>query len=293
MVRLSDSPIQPVTWSQAEKYGVTIDIKRDDLIHPIVTGNKWRKLKYLLMDAQNKKCRQIVSMGGNWSNHLHALAFAGNSLGIKTRAFVRAHQNQALTPTLRDCQRWGMTLQFCTRSDYELLRKDSHWARWQNRFPDSYWIGEGGFSELAIQGVSDMSREVQEAYDYIFTGCGSGATLCGLARAFPETRIVGVAAFSGAEYLKSEIQAYLGKLTNWFLDTKHHCGGFAKSSELLLKLQSELESKNEFRLDTVYNTKTFLALNSWIEEGYITKSNKVLVIHTGGLQGERVTPTDK
>lgn len=307
MLTFNHSFIEAVSFPMADKHQVSVDIKRDDLVHPVVSGNKWRKLQFSLQDAKNKGCDTIVSMGGNWSNHLHALAYAGKELGFKTIAFVRAHHNQPLTPTLEDCRALGMELHFTDRKHYSELRKTQSWAKtslikeslgkdpwteWQHRFPNSYWLAEGGFGELAIKGVMDIGKEITEHYDYVFVGCGSGATLCGLAIALPQSHVVGVGAFSGAEYLVNELSHYLGQLTNWSLDTNHHAGGFAKTTAALTAFQNRLEQDNNFELDQVYNAKTFYALQSWITEGKIKPYSKVLVIHTGGLQGKRLM-TDK
>ena len=288
MLKLNPSPIQKVNWQLASEKSVSVDIKRDDLLHSVVSGNKWRKLKYLLADAKDKKCSHIITMGGNWSNHLHAVAYAGKELGFKTTGLVRAHAEQALTPTLKDCERWGMELRFTTRKEYAEYRKHKAWDYFSNSQPNSYWFSEGGFSDLAIKGVTDIAQEVDKHYDYIVVGCGSGATLCGLAKAFPKSQIVGVAAFSGAEYLRDELTQYVGShRDNWELDTAHHCGGFAKSSKALEQLIKELEHSNAFRLDPVYNAKAFLALESRLKSGAIASGSKVLVLHTGGLQGAR------
>lgn len=287
MINTTLSIIHSVHWPLAKQYHVQIDIKRDDRLHPVISGNKWRKLKYLQKDAQDKGAQTLLSMGGNWSNHLHALAYVSKELGMASEAFVRAHPDQPLTPTLEDCQRWGMKLNFTNRIDYANLRQKQDWRAWQETFPTSYWIGEGGFSPLAIKGVTEIAQEVSQDYDYIFVGCGSGATLAGLARAFPNSQVIGIAAFSGAEYLQDSLQQYLGKADNWSLDTAHHCGGFAKSSKELDELRHELETLNHFELDEVYNAKVFLALQSYLQQGLIPKHAKVLVIHTGGLQGNR------
>ncbi|GAA4357795.1 1-aminocyclopropane-1-carboxylate deaminase/D-cysteine desulfhydrase [Kangiella marina] len=288
MIELNHSPTQVVKWSLAEQKSVNVDIKRDDLLHPVISGNKWRKLKYLISDAQEKGCSELISMGGNWSNHLHALAYVGKALNLRTRGFVRAHPNQAITPTLEDCQRWGMRLQFCSRQEYAALRQDNHWSRFSEQSPDSYWLSEGGFGQLAIRGVEDIAQEVDEHYDYIFVGCGSGATLCGLSKTFNHSHVVGVAAFSGADYLQESLGKHIGpRDSNWSLDTQHHCGGFAKRNADLDEVISSLELTNSFKLDPVYNGKTFLALQSWLALGKIPSGSKVLVIHTGGLQGTR------
>ncbi|GAA4343955.1 1-aminocyclopropane-1-carboxylate deaminase/D-cysteine desulfhydrase [Kangiella taiwanensis] len=288
MIELNHSPTQVVKWSLAEQESIRVDIKRDDLLHPVISGNKWRKLKYLLEDAEQKQCQSVISMGGNWSNHLHALAYAGHQLAIPTQGFVRAHSDQPLTPTLIDCKRWGMTLSFVTRKEYAELREHRDWTAFQQRFPKSYWIGEGGFSQLAMRGVEEIGQEVDESYDYVFVGCGSGATLCGLAKAFPKSQVVGVAAFSGAEYLQEQLQASLTqKVDNWTIDTEHHCGGFAKSTAELNHLIESIEHENAFELDAVYNGKVFLAVEHWLQQGKLPRDSRVLVIHTGGLQGKR------
>lgn len=269
------------------RHNIELDIKRDDLIHPTVSGNKWRKLKYLLMDAQAKGCQTLVSMGGNWSNHLHALAYAGKELGFKTAAFVRAHQGQRLTPTLEDCRQWGMELIFTSRLDYAQLRHSFQWNHFAEQFPQSYWISEGGFSELAIKGVEEIGLELEQQYDHIFVGTGSGATLVGLAKACPESSVTGVAAFSGAEYLLGQLEPFLKPQTNWRIDTEHHCGGFAKSNAVLESLIEEFHRHNDVQLDLVYNGKCLLAIKDAVEKGRIQQSDKVLMIHTGGLQGMR------
>ncbi|MHC9511352.1 1-aminocyclopropane-1-carboxylate deaminase/D-cysteine desulfhydrase [Kangiella sp. M94] len=287
MLRTNLSVCQKVQMPFLEQHKVELEVKRDDLIHPVVSGNKWRKLKYLLMDAQAKGCKTLVSMGGNWSNHLHALAFAGKELGFKTAAFVRAHEGQRLTPTLEDCRQWGMELIFTNRVDYAQLRHSFLWNHFSEQFPSSYWISEGGFSELAIKGVEEIGQELEREYQHIFMGTGSGATLVGVTKACPESQVVGVAAFSGADYLYSQLEPSLKPQTNWRIDTEHHCGGFAKSNSQLESLIDEFHRYNDVQLDTVYNGKCLLAVKDAVEEERIKEGDKVLMIHTGGLQGMR------
>lgn len=269
------------------QHNIKLEIKRDDLIHHVVSGNKWRKLKYLLMDAQAKKCKTLVSMGGNWSNHLHALAYAGKELGFNTTAFVRAHEEQRLTPTLEDCRRWGMELIFTSRVDYAQLRHSFQWNHFSEQFPSSYWISEGGFSELAIKGVEEIGQELEQQYDHIFVGTGSGVTLVGLAKSCPQSKVTGVAAFSGAEYLQEQLEPFLKPQTNWRIDTEHHCGGFAKSNSELEALIEEFHQHNDVQLDSVYNGKCLLAIREAVEKGKINQGETVLMLHTGGLQGMR------
>lgn len=287
MLKTDSSICQKIEMPFLAQNNILLEIKRDDLIHPIVSGNKWRKLKYLLMDAQAKGCKTLVSMGGNWSNHLHALAYAGKELGFKTTAFVRAHQEQRLTPTLEDCRKWGMDLIFSSRVDYAQLRHSFQWNHFSDQFPDSYWISEGGFGELAVKGVEEIGQELERSYDHIFIGTGSGATLVGVAKACPNSSVTGVAAFSGAEYLHGQLEPFLKPQSNWRIDCNHHCGGFAKSNSELESLVKRFYDINGIQLDTVYNGKCLLAIKSAVTNGQIKSGDKVLMVHTGGLQGMR------
>ncbi len=286
-LELQATKVSSVVLPSLETDSTHIDMLRDDLIHPIVSGNKWRKLKYLIQDAEGRDCKTLISMGGNYSNHLHALAFAGKEFGFKTIGFVRAHQDQELTPTLKDCVEWGMELVFVSRTGYAQLRNKSQWNELGQEYPNSYWITEGGFSELAIQGVQEIAGEVTSHYDFIFCGVGSGATLIGLAKTFPQSKVVGVAAFKGADYLLAELEEQLKGLDNWVLEVNHHHGGFAKTSRDLEQLGAQFTKLNGFTLDKVYNLKVLSALMGNIDKGLVLDKHKVLLINTGGIQGNR------
>ncbi len=287
MIKLQNSPLEPIKLALFDTHQLHVDMKRDDLLHPIISGNKWRKLKYLFHDAEQKRCKTVVSMGGNWSNHLHALAFTAKELGFKSTGYIRAHPKQELTPALKDCQDWGMQLLFTSRGDYAQLRENTNWNRFHDQCKESYWISEGGFSELAVQGVMEIAQEVDKRYDYVFCGVGSGATLAGLTKVFPDSQVIGVAAFKGAEYLKKILNQYLKSHTNWHLETGYHCGGFAKVNSQLLVLAQEFETYHGFAIDKQYNAKVLMALQDYVSKGLIEKGSSVLWLNTGGLQGER------
>lgn len=162
-----------------EKYQIELWLKRDDLLHPIISGNKWRKLKYILDYALSLQAHTIISMGGAYSNHLHALAYVGKELGLKTIGFI-CGERQSLTPTLLDMQQWGMELRFVSRSEYRLLRQ-------YKQLPDlqahQYWLPEGGAENLALKGVAELVQEIDIAYDLLCVPCGTGTTLAGLVNA--------------------------------------------------------------------------------------------------------------
>ncbi|MRX28581.1 1-aminocyclopropane-1-carboxylate deaminase/D-cysteine desulfhydrase [Kangiella sp. HZ709] len=281
------SPVEIFKHPIFDMNKISVDIKRDDLIHPIVSGNKWRKLKYLIQEAQRLGKSQVISMGGNYSNHLHALAYSAKAAGLVAKGFVRANSQQELTPTLRDCIDWGMELEFVSRNEYQALREQQNIKSFAE-VEDSYWISEGGFSELAIKGVAEIAKEVDKHYDFILTATGSGATMVGLAKGFPNSKVIGVAAFKGASYLKDELSDYLPELENWSLDLEHHCGGFAKINAQLMQIKAEFEGYNGFKFDKVYNAKMIYALHDMVAGEEISPGSKVLLINTGGLQGDRI-----
>lgn len=301
------SPTERVNLALFDQYGVDVAIKRDDLLHPIVSGNKWRKSYFLRTAMSEKNCQHLVTMGGQWSNHLHAMAYWAKEHGIKATAFVRAHAGQEKTQTLLDCEAWGMEIVYVDREAYRKLRDKTAWNAFAENYPHSYWLPEGGMSAGAIDGVALIGQECTSSiertvatkstlgtnytsYDWVFTGCGSGATLLGLAKGFPASQVVGVAAFKGASYLNDELSMVGRELNipnNWSIAEEYHCGGFAKSNEALRATVDELESQNSFKLDQVYNAKTFMALMDYVRSGRIVKGQNVLVLHTGGLQGNR------
>ena len=166
---IQNSPIQPIKENSVSVKGVQLDVKRDDLIHSIISGNKWRKLKYLLLAIEKKGYRRVASMGGAYSNFLHVLAYVCARLGWSCELYVRAYENQPLTPTLDDCLKWGAQLRFTDRQAFRYLR---------NKPPeieeDIFWITEGGMANIAILGLSEIFMELPRQYDYVCMATATG-----------------------------------------------------------------------------------------------------------------------
>lgn len=158
---------------------VELWIKRDDLIHPVISGNKWRKLKYILDHALTMKSHTIISMGGAYSNHLHALAFIGQQLELKTIGFIRGEKPKILSPTLKDLQNWGMELRFVSRVEYRTLRIYKQHSELPGLQEGQYWLPEGGAVELALKGGRELIAEIDLKYDVMCVPCGTGTTLAG------------------------------------------------------------------------------------------------------------------
>ena len=271
---------------------VELWIKRDDLIHPVISGNKWRKLKYILDHALNIDRHTIISMGGAYSNHLHALAFVGKQLELKTIAFIRGERPERLSATLQDLQNWGMDLRFVSRAEYRGLR---HYKK-HNDLPGlqqgQYWLPEGGATELALLGVSELISEIDLQYDVICVPCGTGTTLAGLISSVPEhCQVLGFSALKGAGFLAEEVENLLHEnkknKADWTIKLDYHFGGFAqRNNELLLFIES-FEKQHGIELEPVYTGKMFYGLFDLIKKDTFKPGQKIIAIHTGGLQGNR------
>lgn len=277
-------------------------VKRDDLLHPTISGNKYRKLQYALPLDQPGL---VVSMGGPWSNHLHALAFACYERGWPSYGFVRGLRGEdtELTATLQDCQNWGMQLQFVSRIDYKKLREDP--AHWQNLIPqktnNSLWIEEGGRGVEALRGLQELPLEIAEqlggAPDYLACACGTGTTLAGLVfgvklAQFTPTKVLGISAVGEGSQLYRRIHALLSSaghnaVDNYQIQTEFDHGGFAKTNPELRDFCDRFTQDTGILIEPVYTGKLFFALSQLCHVGFFSKTDRIVAIHTGGLQGAR------
>ncbi|MEN8260445.1 MAG: pyridoxal-phosphate dependent enzyme [Pseudomonadota bacterium] len=290
--QLNQAVLASVSDPLLERFDIALRLKRDDLLHPIISGNKWRKLKYLLDHALNLGCRRVVSMGGPYSNHLHALAFAGRELGIETVGLIRGEPPERPGPTLRDLDAWGMPLHFVPRADYRELRRYKAWNSAPATIYGGYWVPEGGANPLAMQGVAEIVREIDDIpYDAIAVACGTGTTLAGVAAALPQgKKVLGFSALKNAGFLDGEVTALLTgaeRTRNWEIFLDYHFGGFAKVHPELLAFMARFEVAAGIPLDPVYTGKMLFGLYDMISHGYFKPGTRIVAIHTGGLQGRR------
>lgn len=264
-------------------------MKRDDLLHPVISGNKWRKLKYCLDQALSMGSNTVISMGGAYSNHLHALAYVGMALGLKTAGLIRGERPEPLTPTLRDCQSWGMELRFVSRSDYRLLRQYREYDALPGIRPGEYWLPEGGAHSLALEGIKEGIEEIELPYDVLCLPCGTGTTLAGCVSAVSErVSVIGFAAVKNAGYLTDEVEKLLQRpYTNWTVNHDYHFGGFARTTSELSQFINEFELKHKIELEPVYSGKMIYALYDLIAKNHFQPGQRVIALHTGGLQGNR------
>ena len=272
-----------------DRYEVELWIKRDDLLHRVISGNKWRKLKYSLDHALSSGADTLISMGGTYSNHLHALSYVGKTLGLKTIGLIRGEQPETLTPTLCDMRNWGMELKFISRSDYRRLRQYKGCHDLPDLEPQEYWLPEGGAQTLALKGVAELVDEIDVAYNILCAPCGTGATLAGIIDAVPEhVHVIGYAALKNAGFLLNDVESLLPRpCTNWQINHNYHFGGFAKTSTELLAFIADFEFKTGILLEPVYTGKMMYALYDLITKHSFKPGQRIIAVHTGGLQGKR------
>lgn len=287
--QFSASPLQQIHDKRISDYGIELWLKRDDCLHPIISGNKWRKLKYIINHALSLNAQTLISMGGAYSNHLHALAYVGKLLSLNTIGIIRAGVSEIVTPSLQDMQSWGMQLRTISRSDYRQLRHYRAWHELPNLEAGQYWLAEGGAQPLALLGVSELLTEIHIDYDYLCLACGTGTTLAGLRRAAPQhVSVLGIAALKNNGFLERDIAGLIPANTApYYLINDYALGGFARTTPELLAFIAEFESKTAIPLEPVYTGKLLYALYDLIAQGYFARGQRIIALHTGGLQGRR------
>lgn len=282
-----NSPLQRLSDPLFDMFGVNVYLKRDDLIHPEISGNKWRKLKYNLLEAKRQNKTTLLSFGGAYSNHIHALACAGKAFNFNTVGIIRGEYD-ASNPTLQSAQSAGMKLKFVTRAEYRERHQTIFTDKIKQQYPGSMLIPEGGTNEYALAGVAELVKEIpQDKADYIVCPCGSGGTTAGLLQAISNSqRIVSIPVLKNASYLKQEIFTLANKNTqqlDFLLD--FHQGGYAKLNNELISFIRSFYQKHQIKLEPIYSGKMMMGFYQLINEGFFKPGTSVTLIHTGGLQG--------
>ncbi|SEJ11522.1 1-aminocyclopropane-1-carboxylate deaminase/D-cysteine desulfhydrase, PLP-dependent ACC family [Dyadobacter sp. SG02] len=285
------TPLQQLSNAEIEKAGVQLYIKRDDLIHPAVSGNKWRKLKYNLLDAQAKGMRAVLTFGGAFSNHLYATAAAGNALGLQTIGIVRGLELEGKeNATLQFCREQGMQLHFVSREEYRQRHSEAYVKDMVARFGNPYHIPEGGTTELALTGVAEMVFEIKDQLgtipDFIATAAGTGGTAAGILSAGAD--VLAFSALKGGGFLQEDIRQLLKECKqpgNLTLLTDYHFGGYAKWNNDLLHFMQDFRAEFDIQLEQVYTAKMLYGLFDLLQKGYFNAGTKIVAVHTGGLQG--------
>lgn len=266
--------------------GVPVSMLRLDALHPVVSGNKWFKLKYTIQEALALNCRTLLSFGGAYSNHLIALAAAAQHAGLHSVGVVRGLV--PLNDVLRRCQDYGMSLHFIDREAYRHKDHPEFLQDIGRRFPDAYLVPEGGAGQAGRKGAGEISRWIDGSYTHILLSVGTGTTFAGLRNALPAIQhMMGFAPMKGGTYLADEIRIHLLRQqdANWSLTDRFAFGGFGKITEPLAVFMRHFHEQYGFALDRVYTAKMMFGLRQLLEEKTFPEGARLLCIHTGGLTG--------
>jgi 1-aminocyclopropane-1-carboxylate deaminase len=280
--------IQSLNLGKDQK--VTIDVLRLDLIHPIISGNKWYKLRFYIEEAIKNGYTEIASLGGAYSNHIIATACASNANDLNCVGFIRGDKTEPLSHTLQAAVNYGMQLEFISRAEYK--NKDNLIKK--NIQPQRYWIPEGGYGILGARGAASILDKVPlKNYSHIIAAVGSGTMLAGLLNGSTENQtVIGISSQKNNFSLESEI-IHLTQLENQhrlFMMHDYHFGGFAKHPAELLHFMADFWEKESIPTDLVYTGKVFFAVTDLLQKKYFKQGDSILVIHSGGLQGNLSLP---
>jgi 1-aminocyclopropane-1-carboxylate deaminase/D-cysteine desulfhydrase-like pyridoxal-dependent ACC family enzyme len=269
---------------------IRLFIKREDQIHPVISGNKWRKLKYNLKKAKEEGYTTLLTFGGAYSNHIHALAGAAKEYRFQSIGIIRGEEHLPLNPTLRQATKMGMRLYYMDRTTYRNKQTQPVIDELNELFGEFYLVPEGGTNELAIKGASEIVAGCEGSYDYVVAPCGTAGTITGIISGLNGlAKAIGVAVLKG-DFHVAEVEHWLDRvgmqeLKNWSIETGYHFGGYAKYDWELIKFINSFRINYGIQLDPIYTGKMMFALFDLIAKGAFEKDSQILAIHTGGLQG--------
>ncbi|WP_245576526.1 1-aminocyclopropane-1-carboxylate deaminase/D-cysteine desulfhydrase [Flexithrix dorotheae] len=287
---ISHTPLQKVEDPEIADFGVNLYVKREDLIHPTVSGNKWRKLKYNLEQARKEGFDQILTYGGAYSNHIYATASAGKLFDIKSIGVIRGEPHEPLNDTLSFAKSCGMRLHYMDREKYRQKNLASVIGELKERFGKFYLIPEGGSNALAVKGCAEIVADIDQDFDYICCACGTGGTLAGIiAGLHHQKKALGFAALKGAGFLKDEVSNLILLYNqtiykNWDINMDYHFGGYAKSGSDLQEFMKKFEKHNKIPLEFIYTGKMMFGIYDLIKKGFFKSGETIIAIHTGGIR---------
>ena len=291
MEKHQGSPVEEVKDQLTKGSGIRLLIKRDDLIHEHISGNKWRKFKYNLSEAIQQNHHTILTFGGAYSNHIAATAFACKKAGLESIGVIRGEDDPGNPTLIFDCEH-GMRLEFVSREDYRRKADDDFMHELETRFGRFFLIPEGGANGLGVRGCAEILPEITEDFDVVCSAAGTGTTLAGLILSLKQgQRSIGFPALKGGEFLIDDVVRLVTEsrlkhgLLHVDLETNYHFGGYAKMKPELLEFISGFTERTGIPLDPIYTGKMMFGIYDLIMKGHFKKGTTVLAIHTGGLQG--------
>lgn len=266
---------------------IRLTVKREDLLHPHISGNKFRKLKYNILQAKAEKKENLLTFGGAFSNHIAAAAASGKEYGFATTGIIRGEELESKineNPTLSFALDCGMRLKFVSREAYRNKTDALFIEGLKQEFGDFYLLPEGGTNTLAVKGCEEILTTQDSVFTHICCAVGTGGTISGIINsALPHQKVIGFPALKGAG-LSDDICKFARK-GNWELAEDYHFGGYGKVNESLIAFINDFFDTTGIPLDPVYTGKLFFGVIDLIHKGYFPENANILLIHTGGLQG--------
>jgi len=282
-------PIQSIlSFSQSQK----ADLLRLDTLHPIVSGNKFYKLRFYIDDAIENGASTVASFGGPYSNHIVALAYTAKEARLKSIGYIRTNEDEPMTPSLAEAKSYGIELVFLGRTDFQT--KKASILQSNKGKSDTYLIDEGGYGSIGAKGAATILTEQDTThYDYVVCAVGTGTMLAGIINAaLPHQKVIGIPVLKNEGSIENEINALLlDKNSNSYtLLHQFHQGGYAKTNPMMLDFMNKIWETEKIPTDIVYTSKLLFGVEQLIKENYFEKDASILVIHSGGLQGNRSLP---
>jgi 1-aminocyclopropane-1-carboxylate deaminase len=275
-------------WLNANK--LSLDVLRLDKIHEVVSGNKWFKLKYYLQEAKHLGKDTIATFGGAWSNHIVATAYSTKQAGLQSVGIIRGEKPRQLSVTLQNASAYGMELIYVSREEYR--NKELLINRFENE--NWYWVNEGGYGKLGMQGASDILKVADtSAYTHIVAAVGTGTMLAGLVNSSAANQeVIGISSMKGNVGLEDEVRRLLinSDIKDFKIFHDYHFGGYGKHPQELIDFINNVYNQYQLPLDIIYTGKTFYAITQLARESFFKADSKILMIHSGGLQGNKSLP---
>lgn len=292
MLKYFDTPIFEIQSAELRDAGVRILVKREDLNHPFISGNKWWKLKYNLKEAKETGHNTLLTFGGAFSNHIYATAAAAKELDFKSIGIIRGEEVLPLNSTLAFAQDSGMKLHFISREEYRRKDNQSFIKKLQEKFGDFYLIPEGGSNTLAVKGCAEFAREKLDlvGFNYLCLPVGTGGTLAGIIQGLKgKKQVIGFSVLKNGEFLNDEVSRLQREYSdsvyhNWTIQTDFHFGGYAKRSIQLNQFIDKMKQLYDLPLDPVYTAKMVAGVFAMVERNYFPKGSTILIVHTGGIR---------
>ncbi|MEH1130504.1 1-aminocyclopropane-1-carboxylate deaminase/D-cysteine desulfhydrase [Micromonospora sp. CPCC 206061] len=280
------TPVTELVDDRLAASGVRLYLKRDDLIHPDIPGNKWRKLKYNLAAASEQSHHTLLTFGGAYSNHIRATAAAGHHFGFSTVGVIRGEEHLPLNPVLDYAVERGMRLVYLDRATYRAKTDPAVVEGLRRRFGEFYLVPEGGSNALALRGCSELPAEIPFAFDYICCASGTGGTLAGIALGLGEgCQAIGFSALKGGDFLVDEVRRLQwdhGRVTdNWSIETAFHFGGYARRTAELDEFVRDFDERHGLTLDWVYVAKMMYGILALVRQGRFARGSMIVAVVTG------------